>query len=51
MRSAWISEDIDVFGFEVGPENLLAIDVMDAGVRNDPDTDFLDLTFLTVGRR
>jgi 2,5-diketo-D-gluconate reductase A len=34
-----IAENFDVFGFELSPDELAAIDALDTGVRNGPDPD------------
>jgi diketogulonate reductase-like aldo/keto reductase len=36
---ARIAENFDVFGFELSPEELKAIDALDTGVRSGPDPD------------
>lgn len=42
VRPERIAENLDVFGFTLGPADLAAIDALDTGVRGGPDQDALD---------
>ena len=42
VRPARIAENLDVFGFSLGPDEVAAIDALDTGVRGGPDQDALD---------
>ena len=44
----WLAENFDVFDFELGGEEVAAIDALDTGVRGGPEPD--SITLETYGR-
>jgi 2,5-diketo-D-gluconate reductase A len=42
-KSARIAENFDAFDFELGSDELAAIDALDTGVRGGPDPDSITL--------
>ncbi|RZU67044.1 diketogulonate reductase-like aldo/keto reductase [Microterricola gilva] len=48
VRAARIAENIDVFDFELTPQQLAAIDALDTGTRGGPDPD--SITLAAYGR-
>ena len=44
MKPHRIKENIDVFDFELAPEDVASIDALDTGVRAGPDPETLNMT-------
>ena len=42
VRAHRITENIDIFDFELTPDELAAIDSLDTGIRGGPDPDLID---------
>lgn len=43
VKPARIAENLDVFDFELTPDELAAIDGLETGVRGGPEPDFITL--------